>query len=217
MRLFAAAFILTLLTFSARAQALALSTPAVTWPINVSSYSTQDEKLEAVLSFVFKNEARLYGWPANYQSLWCPTNVFNLLKRLDQAHVDLSNARVWYILPTPDGSEGVVHPRVARPTDNGRSVREWSFHVVLEIDGRILDLDFTSRPDVVSVVSYAGAMWEKGPMAVLKNSDPLYVREIPARVYLSQYKNNWSYFQTGAGGRYPAVEMSELLDGVVAR
>ena len=210
MRAFALALIFMLGWTSARAQ-------GVETGVSVSSYSTEDEKLEAVLSFVFKNEARRYGWPANYQSLWCPTNVFNLLKRLDQAHVDLSNARVWYILPAEDGSEGVIHPRVARASENGRPVREWSFHVVLEISGRILDLDFTSRPDVVSVISYAAAMWEKGPMAVSKNSEALFVRQIPARAYLSQYKNNWAFFQSGGGGLYPSVEMSELLADLVAR
>jgi|GEM_PF-4826242 len=185
--------------------------------VHVSSYSTEDEKLEAVLSFVFKNESRRFGWPANYRSLWCPTNVFNLLKRLDQAHVDLSHAYVWYILPNQDGSEGVIHPRVARPADDGQPAREWSFHVVLEIDGRLLDLDFTSHPDVVSVVSYAAAMWEKGPMAVTHLSEPLFVRQIPARDYLSTYSNNWDYFISGGRGRYPAVEMSDLLTEVVAR
>ncbi len=207
---FALALILSFLTSAAGAQ-------APQGPVNVSTYSTVDEKLEAVMSFVFKNEARRYGWPANYQSLWCPTNIFNLLKRLDQARVDLSDARVWYILPNADGREGIIRPRVARPADDGKPVREWSFHVVLEIDGRILDLDFTSRPDVVSALSYAGAMWEKGPMAVGKAGAPLYVRQIPARTYLTQYKNNWSYFESGANGRYPAVEMSEVLNDLVAR
>ena len=184
--------------------------------VRVSSYSTDDEKLEAVLSFVFKNEAQNSGWPANYRSMWCPTNVFNLLKRLDQADVDLSKAQVWYIVPNSDGAEGVIHPRVARPSESGRAVHDWSFHVVLEIEGRILDLDFTSHPDVVSAISYAAAMWEKGPMAVSKNSEPLYVRQIPARDYLSQYKQNWTYFQAGGDGRYPAVEISELLADIVA-
>jgi hypothetical protein len=210
MRSLVLTLILSLFTIAAQAQP---SLPAV----SVSSYSTEDEKLEAVLAFVFKNESRRYGWPANYQSLWCPTNIFNLLKRLDQAGIDLSKARVWYILPNESGADGIIHPRVARPSDNGRPVRDWSFHVVLEIEGRILDLDFTSHPDVVSLISYAGAMWEKGPMAVSKNSEPLFVRQIPARDYLNQYKNNWSYFQTGGGGQYRAVEMSDLLSDVVAR
>jgi hypothetical protein len=207
-------FILSLLSLQAPAQSPVAKGDAA---INVSTYSTADEKLEAVMSFVFKNEARRYGWPPNYQSLWCPTNIFNLLKRLQQAGVDLSDAKVWYILPTADGSEGVIRPRVARPQDDGRPVREWSFHVVLEINGRILDLDFTSRPDVVSALSYAAAMWEKGPMAISQKTEPLYVRRIPARTYLSQYKNNWSYFEAGGGGRFPAVEMTEALSALTNR
>ena len=205
---FALVLILALITTTARAQV----DPA----IPLSSYTSVDEKLQTVLNFVSKNQARKFGWPENYQSLWCPTNIFNLLKRLDQAHVDLSRANVWYILPNADGSEGVIHPRVARPTEDGKTPREWAFHVVLELDGRIMDLDFTSKPDVVSVVSYAGAMWEKGPFAVARAGETLFVRQIPARDYLAQYSNNWSYFQEGGRGRYPAVDMSELVSSIVA-
>jgi hypothetical protein len=90
-------------------------------------------------------------------------------------------------------------------------VTEWSFHVVLEIEGRILDLDFTSQPDVVSTLTYAAAMWEKGPLAPAPDVEPLYVRRIPALEYLAQYANNWRFYEEGGGGRYPAVEISTLI------
>jgi hypothetical protein len=216
MREFVTAILLTILT-----PFVAIAAPGVVVrtiigadpALNVSAYSTEDEKLEAVLTFVFKNEALRFGWPANYQSLWCPTNVFNLLKRLDQAHVDLSRANVWYILP-PEAVEGTgdgaIHPRAARPGADG-PISEWSFHVVLEIEGRILDLDFTAEPHVVSTAAYAGVMWQKGALAQQSDARPLYVRQIPAREYLAQYSNNWTYYEMGGDGRYPAVEMSALL------
>lgn len=186
--------------------------------IAAATYSTEDEKLEAVLGFVFKNEASKFGWPANYKSLWCPTNIFNLLRRLNEAHVDLSRAKVWYIVPQdkvqPQGAS-VIHPRAARSSEDG-AVSEWSFHVVVELEGRILDLDFTSRPEVESIVEYAAVMWQKGPLAVSPDGQPLFVREIPALDYLTQYRNNWDFYIDGGQGRYPAVEMSNLLPKVVS-
>lgn len=211
-RLILPALILTFSSFlpSAFGTTISLAT-------TVSAYSSEDEKLEAVLGFVFKNEASKFGWPVNYKSMWCPTNVFNLLRRLNEAHVDLSKARVWYIVPqdkVQDQGADVIHPQAARVSLDG-TVSEWSFHVVVEIEGRILDLDYTSQPDVQSVEQYAAAMWRKGPLAVSPTSQPLFVREIPALEYLGQYASNWDFYISGAQGRYPAVEMSNLLPKVV--
>lgn len=178
----------------------------------VAAYSSEDQKLEAVLSFVFSNESLRHGWPANYQTLWCPTNIFNLLKRLDQAHVDLSRAHVWYIV-SPNaaigGGDSDIYPRAARG-----GATSWSFHVVLEIEGRILDLDFTDQPQVTSVRSYALTMWGK---SAIPGGELLYVRQIPALEYLHEYANNWEDYLNGLGGRYAAVEMSVLLARAAAR
>jgi hypothetical protein len=184
-------------------------------PAESLASSSEDEKLEAVLAFVFKNEAAKFGWPANYKSLWCPTNVFNLLRRLDEASVDLSGAKVWYIIPPEHGAASVIHPRAARSGDDG-PVSEWGFHVVVELEGRILDLDFTSRPDVESIVDYAAVMWHKGPLAVATDGQPLLVREIPALDYLTHYRNNWDFYINDPQGLYPATEMSDLLPKVVS-
>ena len=174
-----------------------------------SGANGEDQKLSAILKFVFDNESAKHGWPANYTTLWCPSNVFNLLRRLDQAGVDLSKANVWYILPkssTKQAGENVVHPKLARggPT-------EWSFHVVVEVQGRVLDLDFTDHPRVVSKAEYGSLMWQKGPSAVIVDKQVLFARVIPARDYLSSYTGNWTWYASGGGGRYDAVVFDTLL------
>ena len=176
--------------------------------IALTNSNSLDDKLNAVLKFVSDNEAQKHGWPANYKSLWCPTNVFNLLRRLEQAQVDFSRAKVWYIVPS-DATQN-LHPKAARSGTAG-AVNEWSFHVVIEIDGRILDLDYTDRPEVASLPAYAAAMWQKGPLVVKPDQQPLYVREIPAADYLNRYSGNYSWFLGGADGRYPAAELTTLL------
>lgn len=175
--------------------------------------SHETEKLNAIMRFVVENEAQKHGWPANYKALWCPTNVFNLLRRMEQAGVDLSRARVWYIVPqkaVDAVGEASVRPKAARQGLSG-PVKEWNFHVVVQIDGRILDLDFMERPEAVPTRAYGAAMWQKGPQAVQAERHPLFVRSIPAADYLKTYSGNWSWFVSGGDGRYPAVEFDSLL------
>lgn len=181
------------------------------------SYTTEEEKLQAVLSFVFFNDARKYGWPSNYTAMWCPTNAFHLLKRLQQAGVDLTGAEVWYLIPSDSANgsgESVIYPRQARPV-GASTISEWAFHVVISVKGRILDLDFTAQPQVLLQVQYAAQMWQKGPLArPQEDQRPLFVRKIPATDYLQQYTDNWFYYVSGGNGRYPAVEMSTLFPSV---
>lgn len=201
--------VVTLVSLSVSAKAISL--------VSVAS-ATEDQKLSAVLKFVFNNEAQKHGAPANYVSLWCPKNIFNLLRRLDQAHVDLSKAKVWYILPqsmagnsgVQQSGESVLHPKLPRPGPADSDV-EWSFHVVVEIEGHVLDLDYTSHPEVVSKLEYAKLMWQKGPGLSKPDPQKLFTRVIPAKDYLSSYSGNWSWYAAGGGGRYPAVDFNSLL------
>jgi hypothetical protein len=170
------------------------------------------EKLAAILKFVFENEAQKHGWPANYTALWCPTNVFNLLRRLDEAKVDLSAAQVLYIVPAyyaGQKGDSSVRPRAARVGAEG-AVREWTFHVVLLIDDKILDLDFTNSPVVVSKDDYFARMFGKGPLATQPAKPALFLRSIPADDYYSSYTGNWEWYARGAGGRYPALNLETL-------
>jgi hypothetical protein len=181
--------------------------------IALTSSNSLDDKLNAILKFVSDNEAQKHGWPANYKSLWCPTNVFNLLRRLEQAQVDLSRAQVWYMVPQDSiqtAGDKNLRPKAARSGTAG-AVNEWSFHVVIQIEGRILDLDYTDRPEVATVPAYAAAMWQKGPLVVKPDEQPVFVRVIPAADYLNRYSGNYSWFVGGAEGRYPAAELTTLL------
>lgn len=203
-------------TAAATAQSIAAqSTSSNSNPLNVSQNAQppSNQKLAAVLKFVYENESLKHGWPANYEAMWCPTNVFNLLRRLDEAKVDISNAQVLYIVPSfYSGKKGdsFVRPRVARVGPNG-PVREWTFHVILLIEGKILDLDFTNEPVVVELNDYFGRMFGKGPLAVQPAKADLYFRSIPAADYYSSYTGNWEWYAKGGGGRYPAINLETLF------
>jgi hypothetical protein len=175
----------------------------------IESPADQQAKLEQVLKFVFENEALKHGWPANYTALWCPTNVFNLLRRLDEAKVDLTNARVLYVLPDYYAIHkglSTIRPRAARVGRDG-PINEWTFHVILEIDKKILDLDFTNTPQITPVDDYYAQMFGKGPKATQVSKQTLYLRSIPALDYLRSYTGNWEWYVSGAGGRYRAINL----------
>lgn len=174
------------------------------------------EKLAQVLKFVFDNEALKYGWPANYRALWCPSNVFNLLRRLDEAKVNLANARVLYIIPVyyvSHQGEAEIRPRAARIGRDGPT-REWTFHVVLQVENKILDLDFTNDPVIVETSEYFARMFGQGPLATQKSKQTLYFRSIPAADYLVSYTGNWEWFLAGGGGRFAPQNLSGLFPDV---
>lgn len=98
--------------------------------------------------------------------------------------------RVLYIFGDTDEQDQLVniHPRKAR----GARDTEWAFHVVLEINGMILDPDFGDHPHAVSVTEYFQKMWGVGHDNL--GDEALFVRAIPAPDYLSSYRGNWKYF-----------------------
>lgn len=182
-------------------------------PNQLSQNQSTADKIVAVHKFVYENQAQKHGWPANYTALWCPTNIFNLLRRLDEAKVDLSSAQVLYVVPASVAvhkGESDIRPRAARQGREG-PIREWTFHVVLLIDGKILDLDFTNDPVVVDVSEYFARMFGKGPLATQKSKQDLYVRSIPAADYYSSYSGNWDWYLKGGGGRFPAMAVETLF------
>lgn len=141
-----------------------------------------------------------YFDPRIYRIADCNSNVWRLLKRLDDQGIDLTQAHVFYILQTtnPDielseASLNKLHPLKARLGIASLTV-PWVFHVNLEYDGVIFDLDFRHWPHPTAVDPYFRAMFSES------ERKSLYVRAIPATEYLREYDNsrestkNWKYF-----------------------
>lgn len=104
--------------------------------------------------------ARIFvqAWNADYKPTECGDNIGRLLKRLESHGIDLSHARVLVILPVYDGL--LVNAERARIAKVGVTTEvNWYHHVILELDGQILDFDFMDRPTVVPVAKYFNEMF----------------------------------------------------------
>jgi len=120
---------------------------------------------------------------------------------------------VFYVLPesTATGTgENAIHPMAARVSPYG-PVDEWSFHVILVIENRVLDLDFTNKPEITNLQDYFGRMFYKGPKAVGVARAPLFIRSIPALDYLHSYTGNWSWYLNESEASYPAVDVETQI------
>ncbi|MES2856280.1 MAG: hypothetical protein V4692_10480, partial [Bdellovibrionota bacterium] len=131
-----------------------------------------------------------------YVPLWCPENVSRLIEKLNSMNVALDSAKVLYLVP-PSAVDGngtnIIRPLRARSV-GGEAPEAWSFHVVLLLDGKILDLDFTENPTWVDAERYFVEMWNEVPDQALSSEQPLLVREFSAKDYRSRYTGNWNAF-----------------------
>lgn len=83
-----------------------------------------------------------------YMSDWCSRNTINLAKDFDR-HFSLAAHKAYavYVLHKRKGTS--FYPQKARDKNVG-----WKFHAFLVVDGFALDLDFGSKPEVVSLDKY---------------------------------------------------------------
>jgi hypothetical protein len=125
-----------------------------------------------------------------YVPLWCPQNIARLLLRLSADGVDLSEAKVLFLLPK---AQMAIYPVEARAAD-GASAVAWAFHVVLLVQDRILDLDFTDKPEPVEIESYFLDMWQKVPVADLSSTEPVLIQEFSAADYRLRFSGDWKAF-----------------------
>jgi len=152
----------------------------------------------------------------SYVPLWCPENIARFLERLDFNGVDLKNAKVLFLVPESalkNGGVREIHPRRPRLTP-GADSSSWSFHVVLEIEGKVVDFDFTDTPQFIDAEQYFFEMWDKVPNQALSSSELLFIREIPALTYRNQYRGDWSAFTGSAGSVYRTQPVETWLGGL---
>jgi hypothetical protein len=107
--------------------------------------------LEKVLAAVFKE-------PKIYTASICRRNAQRLAKHLERevAGFDLKRAQIWYI--RADRSEGKKIYAFEGRT-NRVNQKEWSFHYVLEYQGKVLDLDYTDTPTLIDERQYLERMY----------------------------------------------------------
>ena len=146
----------------------------------------------------------------------CPSNVWRLIDRSVQAHADLSHAHVLYVLKP--ASEEVhsnsdlrrIHPLHAR-SGLGALTIPWVFHVVLEKDGTIYDLDFHRAPRPMKTAEYFSQMFGRA------EGRAIFLRVISAADYWRDYQAgsddsvNWKAYAFDSQRLYPLMPLERFL------
>lgn len=130
----------------------------------------------------------------HYAQGGCMNNIMRLVKEAQLKSIDLRRAQVLEIKNTGFSVFGRLNAELARdsgsPAPAGSAFRylagetNWSYHVVLELDGYIFDYDFTNAPTVLPKEKYAELMFlqerprEEGGRFFSRREDKLYDYEI---------------------------------------
>lgn len=125
----------------------------------------------------------------------CSTNIRNLILECFNDENKLDDARVLYLYSLPQSkiASGLyptlqtLYPENTRLTNN----EGWLFHVVLEYNGHIYDLDFTTKAKIVSTARYFTEMFHSSKKQIL-------IRKIDAR----DYKENYSKSSVNGGHQF---------------
>lgn len=154
-----------------------------------------------------------YGDDQTYLKGACCDNVCRLVKQMKAAKLDLTQARVLYLLKQSDEEEGLA------PQKGRQRLQLWSFHVVLELKGQIYDFDYSDEPTPVTSREYFTSMFtipEKGtPEEEEKALRGISLRAIPATEYLADFGPTCDYDQylknTVKGRHYPAQSAWDFI------
>ncbi len=128
-----------------------------------------------------------------YEKGFCCINIRDLLNQfVTQEHLDIQNAKVFYIVY--DSRRGTLEESKLKRTLKPVAARSlesnywgWMFHVVLVQKGNVYDLDFQKKPNVVKAAEYFQKMFVGSKAQTQNPLETIFVREIPALEYLSQY------------------------------
>lgn len=113
-----------------------------------------------------------------YEVGFCSTNIFNLLKQLQQKGLSLGHAEVLFVIPNAE-----VDP-ILKPLSYRGIEQEWDFHAVLFFDGKIFDFDFTGQ--LQAPKDYFRNMFG----VTETESHDIWVRVIPALDFLKDYQDH---------------------------
>ena len=121
-----------------------------------------------------------------YQDFKCHDNIHRLAKKFEENGVDLSDAKVLYIIPDAI-EQGQKLPYRYGKGELASDMSSWKHHVVMVKDGKIYDLDYP-RNEVLSVEEYMKNMFPD----VIKSGDDklgsIRVREFDAKEYIDNFQ-----------------------------
>lgn len=165
------------------------------------------------LELSFFNKRRDYP---DYFAGYCSGNIQKLSIRLRDAGVDLSRAEVWYIFRRDAARKlDSVWPQQARDWDDA-----WTFHVILNFDGLVMDLDYHNSPRLEEVNLYFARMFPLVPADAnepAKNQN-LLVKRMSAGPFIREYILKYSQYPlTLLNLKNDALFPPELVADVLAK
>lgn len=137
---------------------------------DVFSFSSESKK--ALTAMATLKRAKIY------EDGFCSTNIFNLIKQMQQKGLSLDRAEVLFIIPN-----GEVDP-ILKPLSYRGVENEWDFHTVLFFDGKIFDFDSTGQ--LQAPKEYFREMFG----VTETESHDIWVRAIPAGDFLKDYQDH---------------------------
>jgi hypothetical protein len=109
-------------------------------------------------------------WTSHYEERFCGKNIEKLVRMAIDARLDLSGAQILQITDQSGWMFGMVNALQAR--EGGRLIvpaqtsperspgeKNWYFHVVLLVEGKIIDYDFLSQASIYPIKDYMNAMF----------------------------------------------------------
>lgn len=84
---------------------------------------------------------------SGYEKRECQDNACRLLSKLEESGVSLAEAKVVYLM-------GILAPKQPRDI-----FAEWPYHVFVVYKGKVLDLDFGSKPNPMDLELYLRTQW----------------------------------------------------------
>ena len=122
-----------------------------------------------------------------YKQNWCNRNVRNLYGACFAHEPSNHKAHVIYLLSVNSDEQMKKDVPTIRvyPFSARSGTRVWNFHVILERDGLIYDLDYTTQPQITDVFTYFEKMFRVPGVNV-----KYVARIIDADEYLANYETN---------------------------
>ena len=149
------------------------------------------------------------SYEEDYRAYHCDFNIHSLLQRMSQQRISLRGSYVLYLYDPEDlgalfGNGG--YSDGINPSSPRQRVRAWGFHVVLDYQGMILDLDYTEEPLIVPIQEYFMSMFPE-------ESSQMFVRPIPTSDYLRDYTEDGdhSYFYYLLDSPYPGYPVEDYI------
>lgn len=154
-----------------------------------------------------------------YCAGYCDENIYTFLAKLQTEGINISQAQVLIVLYDStltdlanSYTKRSLKPQKARSPE--AAPLGWTYHVILQVEGRIYDFDYGRQAMAPSLKDYFNSMWV-GTMPFSFNPlERIKMRAIPAQEYLKKYEvQNPDSFREMRFDEthYPHVSVEEYL------